>query len=394
MTNESFSIRLVNPTREFGTAIETALLASGVAEDAKAIRSLDHPLRAFILIGSGDPHEQACAFLAAVALRSRSGTGDTVRTYAEALVVWLQYLNSQEILLGHATEEDLGLFRAHLASSRHGANLQPYQSTTINNRLAVAAQFHIWGQRRARMCSPLGEFLLDVRSNQKVYAGNHEKRTSNQHAIGFPREGRLPRLLNQSNIKRLFTVMKTSHRTLFRWGLVTGARRFEVCSLKISDLPGEEQVGSAEGGLIPLAIMRKGSRKLTLQVPASLIEETRWYILTERPAPKDSISAQYVFLNSRGRPVARGQLSADFRQYANSIGLDATLHHLRHTFAVNVLSVLESFESDENPMNPIKTLQVLLGHANISTTETYLRAVQASSPAVVEALGFLYGATL
>ena len=45
-------------------------------------------------------------------------------------------------------------------------------------------------------------------------------------------------------------------------------------------------------------------------------------------------------------------------------------------------------------MNSIKALQVMMGHSNIATTELYLRAVEASSDAVLNALDFLYGASL
>lgn len=50
-----------------------------------------------------------------------------------------------------------------------------------------------------------------------------------------------------------------------------------------------------------------------------------------------------------------------------------------------------NYQGKGGPMNSIKTLQVLLGHANIATTEIYLRAVEANSDAVLDALDFLYG---
>jgi site-specific recombinase XerD len=45
-------------------------------------------------------------------------------------------------------------------------------------------------------------------------------------------------------------------------------------------------------------------------------------------------------------------------------------------------------------MNSLKTLQVMLGHASVESTDLYLQAMETSSDAVMEALGYLYGASL
>ena len=76
---------------------------------------------------------------------------------------------------------------------------------------------------------------------------------------------------------------------------------------------------------------------------------------------------------------------------AAEIGSRATLHHLRHTFAAHVLNFLESHKSEHSENNTLKTVQVLLGHSHIETTEIYLRALDITNPTVVAALDHLYG---
>lgn len=246
------------------------------------------------------------------------------------------------------------------------------------------------------MRSALGTFLLarsaGRASGAPSWATGIRVRSSNPIA---PRvDKRLPKVLSIEEISRLFTVVPARYRLLLQWCVTTGTRRFEACSLKIKDLPTSNQVAMQGGGLVPIELLRKGSRLLTIQAPAKLIEAMQWYILTERPQPADEHARDVVFLTGRGNPVSRSALTRAFRRCADEIGSEATLHHMRHTYAVQVLNALENYQGKGKPMNSIKTLQVLLGHANIATTEIYLRAVEANSDAVLDALDFLYGSAL
>jgi len=396
MRGSELKVLLVNPRKDFKSRESLVGLVSGEKADVDLMHYFDVGPLAFIVDGAGMPLELPCAFLAETALKSRSATGDTVRTYAEALIPWLLFLLHRKTELGQATEEHLGLYKNHLVNGRHGDRRLQYASSTANHRVVVAAQFHTWGARRGVMRSALGTFLLERSAGRAVgassWATGVRVRASNPIA---PRiDKRLPKVLSIEEISRLFTVAPSHHRLLFQWCVTTGTRRFEACSLRIKDLPTSNQVAMQGGGLVPIELLRKGSRLLSIQAPAKLIEATQWYILTERPQPADEHARDVVFLTRRGNPVSRSALTRAFRRCADEIGSEATLHHLRHTFAVQVLNALENYQGKGKPMNSIKTLQVLLGHANIATTEIYLRAVEVNSDAVLDALDFLYGSAL
>lgn len=393
MPSRELKVLLVNPRKDFKSRESVVGLVSGENADADLMHYFDVGPLAFIVDGAGLPLELPCAFLAETALKSRSATGDTVRTYAEALIPWLLFLRHRKTGLGQATEEHLGLYKNHLVNGRHGDRSLQYASSTANHRVVVAAQFHAWGARRGVMRSALGTFLLERSagraSGAPSWATGVRVRSSNPIA---PRvDKRLPKVVSIEEISRLFTVAPSHYRLLFQWCVTTGTRRFEACSLRIKDLPTSNQIAMQGGGLVPIELLRKGSRLLTIQAPAKLVEATQWYILTERPQPADEHARDVVFLTRRGNPVSRSALTRAFRRCADEIGSEATLHHLRHTFAVQVLNALENYQGKGGPMNSIKTLQVLLGHANIATTEIYLRAVEANSDAVLDALDFLYG---
>ncbi|UJB64359.1 tyrosine-type recombinase/integrase [Acidovorax sp. YS12] len=396
MHDSELKVLLVNPRKDFNSRESVVELTEGEKADADLMHYFDVGPLAFIVDGDGLPLELPCAFLTETALVSRSVTGDTVRTYAEALIPWLHFLQRCKTELVQVTEEHLGLYKNHLINGRHGERRLQYASSTANHRVVVAAQFHTWGARRGVMQSALGTFLLERSagraSGAPSWATGVRARSSNPIA---PRvDKRLPKVLSIEEISRLFTVTPARYRLLFQWCIATGTRRFEACSLKIRDLPTSNQVAMQGGGLVPIELLRKGSRLQTIQAPAKLIEATQWYILTERPQPADEHARDVVFLTRRGNPVSRSALTRAFRHCADEIGSKATLHHLRHTFAVQVLNALENYQGKGKPMNSIKTLQVLLGHANIATTEIYLRAVEANSDAVLDALDFLYGSAL
>lgn len=204
---------------------------------------------------------------------------------------------------------------------------------------------------------------------------------------------RLPVALTHEEVARVFLSTQSPYRLMLRWAVVTGLRRFEVCNLRLVDLPTPEEIANSSDGLLQLTLLRKGSRDLTVQVPSRLVEETHWYVLTERTTPTAS-DEQFVFLSSRGKKISRQLLTKNFRKSASAIGSKATLHHLRHTFAVETLKVLQRRANAGEEINPLKTLQTLLGHASIETTDIYLQATDVSSPSVMEALDYLYGGAI
>ncbi|MFG6464170.1 tyrosine-type recombinase/integrase [Roseateles sp. DXS20W] len=314
-----------------------------------------------------------------------------MRSYVEALLVWLRFLDGRGCRLEEADEQIFAVFRSELVHAPRKPSGAPYASSTANHRISVVANLYLWAHERGVLRTPLGLFLVARaeanRGRSRLAPGIHYRRDSLAPVV----MRRMPRVLSYEEIQRLFIVARPPFRLMFKWALVTGLRRFEICDLRLDQLPGPDRIAVSRDGFVQVDILRKGSREVTVQVPVPLAEETNWYVLADRPS---HASEARVFLGRHGAPVQRSCLSREFRRCADLLGTGATLHHLRHTFAVNVLSILERSESVDDPMNSIKTLQVLMGHASIESTEIYLRSIEASSEAVMEALSYLYGATL
>jgi site-specific recombinase XerD len=297
--------------------------------------------------------------------------------------------------MSQASEEDLGVYRASLSHMKHGETNENYASSTVNLRVVVPALFHEWAELKEVLFSPLGNFLARNPAITQFHRLNLSPRKKRSVATVRKQKviRRLPTALSVEQVSRILRLTPMPQRLMLKWCLATGMRRMEVANLKLTDIPSPGQVSANSDGLCRLQIMRKGGYEHTVHVPNKLIEETNWFVLTDRRMPSTE-ARNRVFINKVGGGVSRQVLTRAFRKSADSIGTSATLHHLRHTFAVHVLSILERRHSAGEELNSIKTLQILLGHASVTSTEIYLQAMQTSSDAVMEALDYLYGANL
>jgi integrase/recombinase XerD len=87
------------------------------------------------------------------------------------------------------------------------------------------------------------------------------------------------------------------------------------------------------------------------------------YVEESRPRLAHNKNETALFLNARGERLTRQGFWQKIKEYAKSAGLDAKVspHTLRHSFATHMLSGGAD----------LRSVQELLGHANISTTQVY-----------------------
>jgi integrase len=387
----AFRLLLFCPSRVFES--EEALKSADPTGCLEGLRLALFDSSAIGVVIGNEIHWEATMFLAENSMFGRSQTGDTVRTYGEGLTSYLNHLETQGLVIEEISERLLQSYRNWLISrSRVNENLS---ARTVNLRITTVCAFHYWGESRGHFSSPLGKLLLANRGIR--YKNPRALLTARLHShadtpkFWLALEKKIPRVLSQSEVRALFQVSLKPFSLMFKWACVTGMRRFEICSLRISELPPRSE--SSESGLREMRITRKGGKEVTVYVPNALVDETWWYIITDRPRPF-AADKVYVFLSRNGKQIGRNYLSSMFKKYAEKIATGATLHHLRHTFAVLSLTILQQRAEQGDSINPLKTLQVLMGHSSIDSTEIYLRALDIHSEAVEETLNFLYGDAL
>jgi site-specific recombinase XerD len=164
---------------------------------------------------------------------------------------------------------------------------------------------------------------------------------------------RLPRDIRQSEIEELFTAIGNHlrDRTIFTLMLHTGMRVGEVVNLHLAD------VYLSENRPPYLRVIGKGQRERITYLSATAALLLKEY-LSERP----NKTVEKVFQNRRGKPITITGIQLQLAKYCHKASIWITCHQLRHTFACRMIA------ADV----PITSLQKMLGHASIRTTQLYI----------------------
>lgn len=171
---------------------------------------------------------------------------------------------------------------------------------------------------------------------------------------------RLPKVMKADAVTRMVDAPDVStpaglrDKAVLELLYATGARVSEIAGLMLGD------VDLAQG---QVTLMGKGSKQRIVPMHRIAVDSLRGYILTARPAFAAHDSDQHVFLSSRGRPYSADAIRRMFKRYLAMTGAAGTLspHALRHTFATHLLDAGAD----------LRTVQELLGHVALSTTQIY-----------------------
>ena len=133
-----------------------------------------------------------------------------------------------------------------------------------------------------------------------------------------------------------------------------GLRASEVITLGVGDV--QFQVGC-------LVVRGKGSKERLVPMHQSALDILQTYLQGPRERLRKEKQREEVFLNARGGPLSRMGLWKILRKHVLAAGLKTHVspHTLRHTFATHLL------EGGAD----LRSVQMMLGHADISTTEVY-----------------------
>jgi len=139
----------------------------------------------------------------------------------------------------------------------------------------------------------------------------------------------------------------------------TGLRAGELACLKVADL--NLDIGY-------LRCQGKGGKQRVIPVGKPAINATAKYLHELRPKLTSQADSQSLFLSRTGRPLSRIEIWRMIKKYALRAGLgkNFTVHTLRHCFATHLLSGGAD----------LRSLQEMLGHADIATTQIYTHVDQ------------------
>ena len=217
-------------------------------------------------------------------------------------------------------------------------------------------EFIGWQQDLGRAQSTIRRRLIALRLYYAYMAYVREEEIDNpvitqRHYID--QGHRLPRDIRQSEIEELFTAIgdHLRDRTIFTLMLHTGVRVGEVVNLRLSD------IYLFENRPPYLRVIGKGQRERIAYLSATAALLLKEY-LSERPDKTE----EKVFQNRRGNPITITGIQLQLAKYCHKANIWITCHQLRHTFACRMIV------ADV----PITSVQKMLGHASIRTTQLYV----------------------
>jgi integrase/recombinase XerD len=169
---------------------------------------------------------------------------------------------------------------------------------------------------------------------------------------------KIPRVLTEEEIELLINAPDVSHlegirdRAVLDVFYATGLRVSELVNLKIADIELDRALIRCSG---------KGSKQRIVPLGRCSVDSLGKYLRVRGQLDVGRRTEQ-VFLRAQGRPLTRFYIWRLLNKYAQQAGLDhVNPHSLRHSFATHLI----------NRGADSRTVQTLLGHSDISTTQIY-----------------------
>ena len=259
--------------------------------------------------------------------------GNTLAAYRRDLQLYAQWLASDGRLLDSSAEADLSAYFA----ARHAQT----RATSANRRLTVFKRYFRWALRERR---------IDADPTLRLQAAKQPLR--------------VPKTLTEAQVEALLaapgdaTPLAVRDRTMLELLYASGLRVSELVSLKTLNVSLNEHV---------LRVMGKGSKERLVPFGEVAAMWLQRYLHEARPALLAGHQTDAMFVTVRGRHAGESMTRVMFwqlvKKYARAADITAPLspHTLRHAFATHLL----------NHGADLRAVQMLLGHADISTTTIY-----------------------
>ncbi|RMG69930.1 MAG: tyrosine recombinase, partial [Nitrospirae bacterium] len=170
---------------------------------------------------------------------------------------------------------------------------------------------------------------------------------------------RLPKALSTEDIMKLLdsikdTQMAERDQVIFELMYASGLRVSEVVQLRIEDV-------NLEAGF--LRISGKGGKERVVPLSEHTLEKIKVYLSDIRPGLVKKRDVPFLFLSKRGGKLTRQRIWQSLKHYARKAGIELSPHVIRHSFATHLL------EGGAD----LRSVQKMLGHADISTTQIYTK---------------------
>ena len=323
--------------------------------------------------GDGAAVEGVTAFFRDLLAAGRAES--TVRSYGMDLLRWFRFVWAAEVPWDRATRAEARDFsrwlrvegkqpRSHwrdrTPAAEGGRAGEPYAlSVRAHSETVLRAfyDFHLLaGTGPVINPFPLHRSRRGGRPN--AHHNPMEPYRNERSGLYRPRvPDRIPRSVPDEEFNEIFAALPSHRdRALVAFYVSTGARASELLSATVAGLdPGRQLI----------TVVRKGTRELQ-QLPAStdaFVWLRLYQVEMEGLIPKGRRQPLWWTLRRPARPLTYHAAHRMFERVNERAGTTATLHSLRHTAA---------YRMAEDPALPLTDVQLVLGHAQLTTTQLYL----------------------
>jgi len=263
-------------------------------------------------------------------LRVERGLSEnTIQSYSRDLMRFFQFLEKKKLSPLLVTQDDIVEYVG-----------------TLSAVLSVRST--------ARNISALKMFFRFLVSDGKI-------ESSPARLLDTPKlERRLPEILSHKEVELLLSTPDISKplgqrdRAMLEVLYATGLRVSELVGLNISNI-------NLEAGFV--RTVGKGSKERMVPMGSKAMEALKDYLSDGRAGLLKKQTSSFLFLNSRGRHMTRQGFWKIIKRYGLAAGIKKVItpHIMRHSFASHLLE----YGAD------LRSVQVMLGHADISTTQIY-----------------------
>ncbi len=269
------------------------------------------------------------AFIAALWIEDGL-SANTLAAYRRDLTMYAQWRGqSKSGGLNDTSEADL----LEYGVTRHANS----KASSVNRRLTVFKRYFRWALRES-----------------------HVRADPTLKLLGAKQALRVPKILSEAQVEALLaapdvdTPLGLRDRTMLELMYASGLRVSELVTLKSVHL------GLSEGAL---RVTGKGSRERLVPFGEEAQGWLRRYLAQGRPAILKQRASDALFVTARGAAMSRQMFWKIVKSHAQRAEINAALspHTLRHAFATHLL----------NHGADLRAVQLLLGHADISTTTIY-----------------------
>jgi site-specific recombinase XerD len=265
-------------------------------------------------------------------LRARGSAERTRRAYAVDLAGFLEWIRPQGLGPGEVRHRDVRRYAAALS----GAGAAP---ATVARKLAAVRGLYGFLVRTERAAQNPAELVSSPKRAEK-----------------------LPKVLTTEQMRALLeqiparTPLELRDRAMLELAYSCGLRCEEIVNLDLGSVDFESE---------QVRVLGKGSKERVLPVGEPAQEALRRYLERGRHPLAVDPRERALFLSKSGRRLSNSDVTRRLGLWSREAALAAGIspHSLRHSFATHLL------EGGAD----LRTIQELLGHASISTTQVYTR---------------------